>query len=81
MSKVIQIRDVPDDVHAAIARAAEERGLSLTGYLKLELTQLARRAAVVEHNVGVVRRSQARVGVPVDRAELQAALHEERGEG
>ena len=80
MSKVIQIRDVPDDVHAAVARAADERGLSLTAYLQLELAQLARRAAVLEQNAAVVRRTQARVGAPVDREALHAALREERGE-
>jgi len=80
VSKVIQLRDVPDDVHAAITHAADERGLSLTAYLKLELSRLAQRAAILEHNVDVVHRTQARMGGPVDRVTLLAAIREERGE-
>jgi predicted HicB family RNase H-like nuclease len=30
MPRVIQIRDVPDEVHQALASAADEQGLSLT---------------------------------------------------
>ena len=33
MAKVIQIRDVPDDVHDALVIQAEARGLSLTKFL------------------------------------------------
>ena len=33
VSRVIQIRDVPDDVHDALVEAAEAQGLSLTRYM------------------------------------------------
>ncbi|HEX2297565.1 MAG TPA: hypothetical protein VHH34_03430 [Pseudonocardiaceae bacterium] len=42
MSKVIQIRDVPDDVHAALSRQAEAAGLSLSRFALRELEQLSR---------------------------------------
>lgn len=42
MPKVIQIRDVPDDVHAALSRQAEAAGLSLSRYALRELEQLSR---------------------------------------
>lgn len=42
MSKVIQIRDVPDDVHAVLSRQAEAAGLSLSRYALRELKQLSR---------------------------------------
>lgn len=80
MSKVIQIRDVPDQVHALLFEAAEAQGLSLTSYLNLELARLARRPQVVQHNVEVVRRTQDRVRGSIDRAAIQAALRDGRDE-
>jgi hypothetical protein len=75
---VIQIRGVPDEVHEALARAADERGLSLTRYMLRELEQLARRAEAVKNNTAVVRETQANVKGDVDRATILAALHEGR---
>jgi hypothetical protein len=80
VSKVIQIRGVPDDVHAAITRAADERGVSLTSYIKAELAHLAERPAIVRHNAEVVRRTKQRVRGNVDRSAIQSALAEVRGE-
>ena len=37
MSKVMQFRDVPDEVHDALAQAARAQGLSLTKYVLREL--------------------------------------------
>lgn len=80
MSRVIQIRDVPDDVHEALRQAAEARGLSLTRHLLAELEQLAGRAQVVHDNAATVRSTQARVGTRVDRATILTAVREGRGE-
>jgi antitoxin FitA len=41
MSKMIQIRDVPDDLHRELKRRAAKKGLSLSEYLKFELTRIA----------------------------------------
>lgn len=80
MSKVIQIRDVPDGVHAALTGAATELGLSLTSYLNAELARLAEQPAIVRRNTEVVRRVQRQVGARVDRGQILSALRAERGE-
>lgn len=80
MARVIQIRDVPDDVHKVLAEAAAAEGLSLTRYMVRELEHLARRAQVVHSNAAVVRQTQAQVRGDVDRDTILTALHEGRGD-
>ena len=80
VSKVIQIRDVPDEVHAALIEAAAARHQSLTRYLVGELEHLAGQEQRRRHNAGVVRRAQRGVGVRVGRRQILDALHEGRGE-
>lgn len=80
MSKVIQIRDVPDEVHATLVRAAEAAGLSLTGYLQRELAGLANREAAIRHNMDVIYATQAKIGVQIDRQSIVDAIHEGREE-
>lgn len=80
MPKVIQIRDVPDDVHGALAEAAQAQGLSLTRYVLRELQHLSRRAQVVDDNAAVIRATQAKVRGHVDRDTILTALHEGRGD-
>lgn len=79
MSKVIQIRDVPDDVHAALAHAASSRGLTLTRYMLRELEQLAQREEAVEHNAAVIRGLQQQIRSRPDRDTILAVLDEGRG--
>lgn len=78
VSRVIQIRDVPDDVHQALSEAARAQGVSLTRYMRAELAQLARRAQVVAENADLVRRTQARIGGGVDRETILQAVREGR---
>ncbi len=80
MSRVIQIRDVPDDVDEALADAAASQGLSLTRYMLRELEHLAKRAQAVHANAAVIRQTQARVRGHVDRDTILTALHEGRGD-
>jgi hypothetical protein len=80
MPKVIQIRDVPDDVRDALAEAAAAEGLSLTGYVRRELEHLARRSQRVRDNAAVVRRSQAQVGTRIGRDLILSELHDGRGD-
>ncbi len=58
MPKAIQIRDVPDDVHAAARARAAAAGMSLSDYLREELVRLVARPTVAE----VIARAQARHG-------------------
>jgi hypothetical protein len=43
MAKMIQIRHVPDDVHATLKARAAAAGMNLSDYLRDEVTRLARR--------------------------------------
>lgn len=80
MSKVMQIRDVPDEVHHALTQAARAQGLSLTKYVLRELEHLAHRPQVVHDNVTSIRRTQQLVQGRPDRETILAVLHEGRGE-
>lgn len=80
MARVIQIRDVPDDVHEALAKAAEAEKLSLNRYVLRELEHLARRAEVVEHNARVITETRGRVRRRVARENILTALQEGREE-
>lgn len=79
MSKVVQIRDVPDDVHDALAQAARAEGLSLTRYLLRELEHVARLPQVARDNAAAIRRTQEKVQGRADRNEILTVLHEGRG--
>lgn len=80
MARVIQIRDVPDDVHEALTKAAEAEKLSLNRYVLRELEHLARRAEVVELNARVITETRARIPRKVARANILAAVQEGRDE-
>ncbi len=43
MSKVIQVRDVPDDVHRALKVRAAAQGQTLSELVRAELAEVARR--------------------------------------
>jgi antitoxin FitA len=58
MGRNIQIRDVPDEVHRVLATRAASAGLSLTAYLRAELTRVAERPPLAE----VLARAAARHG-------------------
>jgi antitoxin FitA len=63
MSKTIQIRDVPDDVHARLRARAAAVGESLSDYLRGEIEEIADRPAIAD----VLRRARRRtVGPSVD---------------
>lgn len=76
--KVIQVRDVPDDVHRALAEAATAEGLSLAGYVRREVERLATRAQLAKNNVAVVRQTQAAVRGHADRDTILSVLDEGR---
>lgn len=58
MSKSIQIRNVPERVHRTLSARAAEAGLSLSEYLRAEITKVAERPSVAE----VLARAAARSG-------------------
>jgi antitoxin FitA len=58
MSRTVQIRDVPDEVHRELRARAAAAGLSLSAYLLAELTRVAERPPVAD----VLARAAARHG-------------------
>lgn len=48
MSKMVQIRDVPDDVHSVLKSRAAREGMSLSDFLKRELEHSAARPSLFE---------------------------------
>jgi antitoxin FitA len=48
MSKMIQIRDVPDQVHSILKARAAREGMSLSDYIKRELERTAERPSLKE---------------------------------
>jgi antitoxin FitA len=75
MAKTIQIRDVPDEVHAELRSRAAAIGLSLSDYLLREATRIASRPPLAD----VLEWADGRGwGVPAGQA--VAALRELRNE-
>src|SRR3712207_9539654 len=75
VSRVIQIRDVPDDVHEQLRAAAEARGQSLTRFALAALEEAVRRQRSVAHNSEVVRRAKAEIAAVVPREAILEAPH------
>ncbi len=59
----VLVRDVPEDVHAALQRRAEQRGQSLQQYLAGELKRLAEKPSLDEVLDRIDRRRGGRVGL------------------
>jgi hypothetical protein len=70
----VLVRDIPEGVHAALQRRAEQRGQSLQQYLVGELTRLVDRPTVAE----VFDRIERRRGGQVGFAQAARDLSEER---
>ena len=74
MPKTIQIRDIDDDVYAALARRAAEAGITIPDLLRREAARLASRPTVEEW-LARTRRRPSRIS----RAQILEALDEMRG--
>jgi plasmid stability protein len=48
MSKMIQVRDVPESVHGALKSRAAREGMSLSDFIKRELERVAERPTMQE---------------------------------
>ena len=48
MSKMIQIRNVPEDIPRVLVERAEREGMSLSGFLLREVTKVAERPSLAE---------------------------------
>lgn len=74
VAKVIQVRDVPDEVHETLSRQAADAGMSLNRFLLAELESTARRS----HNAEIFRRANERPGPRVRTDEIVADIRAER---
>ncbi|MGZ4547356.1 MAG: FitA-like ribbon-helix-helix domain-containing protein [Blastococcus sp.] len=73
MSKTLQVRHVPDDVHAELRRRAADAGMSLSDYVLRELERVASRPPVAE----VFARAASR-RMQLSFAEVVEATHASR---
>lgn len=71
---LVQIRDVPADVVEALKSQAAQRGVTLAGYLRVELTNMANRPT----NAEVIDRIMTRERSGVSAATTVAAIREIR---
>ncbi len=76
MSKMIQIRDVPDEVHRTLKVRAAAEGLSLSDYIKRDLEELAKQATLED----VFASSRARGESGITAEEIVSDLRQMRGE-
>lgn len=70
---------MPNEVRDALAQAASEEGLSLSGYVRRELEHVARRRQTVRDNAAVIRETQSKVAAHVSREAIRSVLDEDRG--
>lgn len=73
MSKMIQIKNVPDSVHRALKARAAQTGMTLSDYLLKEISEVAKRPTLEEILAALEARGP--VDVPFDSA---AAVRAER---
>jgi antitoxin FitA len=73
MSKMIQLRNVPDSLHRTLKARSALAGMSLSDYLIAEITELAERPTLAELRARLQRRKP--VSAELDTASL---VREER---
>jgi plasmid stability protein len=73
MSRMIQVRNVPDSVHRILESRAAQAGMSLSDYLLVELRKIAERPTMDELRKRLQQREP--VTLPISAAQ---AVREER---
>lgn len=74
MSRMIQVRNVPDDVHRTLKMRAASAGLSLSDYVKRDLEDSARRPSLEELDARISARGRSDLTTP----SILSALREVR---
>lgn len=67
MSKMIQVRDVPESVHTTLKSRAAREGMSLSDFIKRELERVAERPTMQEW----LERTQNTKAIPSKRTPAQ----------
>jgi plasmid stability protein len=73
MSKMIQLRNVPDNLHRRLKARAAMAGMSLSDYLLSEIKEIAERPTLAE--MREILHQRAPISVPIDTARM---VREER---
>jgi plasmid stability protein len=73
MSKMIQLRNVPDSLHRSLKARAAMAGMSLSDYLLSEIKEIADRPTLTELRARLQKREA--IALPLDTARL---VQEER---
>jgi len=77
MSKMIQIRNVPDDLHRDLKKRAALAGMSMSDYIKRELDRKSRRSTIKE----IRERSRGRsAGSTLTTQKIVDIIRESRGD-
>lgn len=77
MSKMIQIRNVPDDLHRELKMRAAAAGMSMSDYIKRELSRKSRKSTIRE----IRERSRGRSeGSTMTTQDVVDAIREVRGD-
>jgi plasmid stability protein len=77
MSKMIQIRNVPDDLHRDLKKRAALAGMSMSDYIKRELDRKSRKSTIKE----IVERSRGRSeGSTLTTQKIVDIIRESRGD-
>ncbi|HET9198068.1 MAG TPA: hypothetical protein VFN92_07435 [Solirubrobacterales bacterium] len=77
MSKMIQIRNVPDDLHRELKQRAALAGMSMSDYIKRELSRKSRKATINE----IHARSRGRsAGSTLTTQKIVDIIREARGD-
>ncbi|MGL5857898.1 MAG: toxin-antitoxin system HicB family antitoxin [Angustibacter sp.] len=77
MSKVVQVRDVPDEVHDALSSQARDAGLSLNQFILREYERIARRPS----NTDLLHRLAAMPGARPTGQQIVDSIREHRDGG
>ena len=76
MSKMIQIRNVPEAMHRTLKARAAMEGMSLSDYLLAELREIAEKPTMSELRQRIRRREP--VSVPINAADIIRQERESR---
>jgi hypothetical protein len=77
MSKMIQIRNVPDDLHRDLKKRAALAGMSMSDYIKRELDRKSRKSTIKE----IRERSRGRsAGSTLTTQKIVDIIREARGD-
>jgi len=76
MSKMIQVRNVPDDLHRALKASALAEGMSLSDYIKRELAAISTQMSFEEIDARIKARGPSKLRTET----IVSVLRETRGD-